>query len=1001
MNKFSIRLLSVFLTVAILIVSLPLTVFALTSTDTDSGSLVSSDNEYVSNGDITELLELRTADTKYFRLNDGSYYAAMYDTDVHYLDNDGVWQDIDNRLEVCGSEISTSNEKIKFAQKTTGNSSLFTIHNGNKKLTLSLNGVAKKVEGRITNTDEQVSENQTVLGKMTTLGNISASVIYEDILSGVDLEYVIRGSDIKENIIVKERSDSYSYAFTMSLNNMTAVLDDGGHIVISDSSDDSVVYVIPAPVMWDAAGCVSNSVYITLENHGNGKYTLTVIADRDWINDGERVFPITVDPPIYADPDYPVVDTSISSVNRATSYSSLTYLSVSDTMHSYWKLNKLPSLPRGYYITDAELSFNCISDSESIGYVGLYDVLTDWDSTLTWNKVASTGSPAGKPADDFSDFNLVNGAGTYRWNVTEQVKEWYTDTNYGVMLAPIAGTSCLGTLQFGSNDYASELSRPKLCISYQILRGIEDYWSFTSQGVGFAGSGAVNNAVGNLVYTIPTLTTTDALMPFTPTLVYDSSIRDTDYTYGSIQTSYASTFTAKGYKLNISETLLKKSYISENDVTKYMFIWSDADGTEHYFMPTGTPGTYTDEAGMHLTLAESTNQCTIKDDSDNVRYFSKQSSTPSNAISGWYLTSVEDQNGNKLSFGFDSSNRPTSVKLIPSGDEEIVQLRLSYTTAGYLYAVWNPTSGEGIVLRYSSVRTGSTSTSSHYYLRYVVRAHGANTEAQWLAFYNTNSNSSTSVVTVDGVGEYTYGTYGLLTAQNHLSRYKVTYDYDTSGRVTSVTESAGTDNTVGQQISLSYGTSSVVIRTSGKDDIFNNEDDLITTYGFDKSARVVSCYTTDLDRTQIYGASNGQYVGDENENAKNNLKSSVQTAGQSSNYLLNGGFEATSSGIPYWSSTGLASLDSVMAYSGQKCAELCVNDTIDGSTLYQTVSLPKGEYSLSFKVNTHDSNGLILFVRVEPTILGSDTYVQQDIPVNEYYATGAYAFAGVNFTVTP
>lgn len=76
---------------------------------------------------------------------------AQYDTAVHYMDETGMWKDIDNTLSISGSEISTANAKIKFAKKTNGSNEIFTLHNGNQKLSLSLNGANKKVKGKITN----------------------------------------------------------------------------------------------------------------------------------------------------------------------------------------------------------------------------------------------------------------------------------------------------------------------------------------------------------------------------------------------------------------------------------------------------------------------------------------------------------------------------------------------------------------------------------------------------------------------------------------------------------------------------------------------------------------------------------------------------------------------------------------------------------------------------------------------------------------------------------
>ena len=195
--------------------------------------------------------------------------------------------------------------------------------------------------------------------------------------------------------------------------------------------------------------------------------------------------------------------------------------------------------------------------------------------------------------------------------MTPIVKKWYGGQNYGLMLAPATGTTFEGTAKFRSNDYSVGLKRPQLCISYRDMKGVEDYLSYSSQSAGFAGAGSVNHANGNLVFAIPTLTSTDALLPFTPTLVYNSSLAGVEYAYPNAQTAYATSYTPLGFKLNIGETLLKKSYTDGEGVTTQLFILADSDGTEHYFLPTETAGTYVDEDGLQLTLVEEGSSCKL------------------------------------------------------------------------------------------------------------------------------------------------------------------------------------------------------------------------------------------------------------------------------------------------------------------------------------------------------------------------------------------------------
>ena len=308
------RLLAMMLSVLLVLSAIPIAAYAEALADLSLSASVTDTDSEASRETVIEVPELRTATDKYFLLSNGNYYVARYDTAVHYQDEDGVWQDIDNTLSASGNEISTGDAKIKFAKKTSGNETLFTLHDGNRKLTLSLCGANKKIEGVITNRESELSEDATELQRMTILHKISASVCYPDILTGVDLEYVIKGSDIKENIIVKEASESYAYSFTMALNNLSAETDETGGVLISDSATGELVYTIPAPTMWDANGIASDRVGMTLTPHGNGKYTLTVTADAEWMNAEDRAYPVTIDPPIYTGTAGGVLDLTVSSL---------------------------------------------------------------------------------------------------------------------------------------------------------------------------------------------------------------------------------------------------------------------------------------------------------------------------------------------------------------------------------------------------------------------------------------------------------------------------------------------------------------------------------------------------------------------------------------------------------------------------------------------------------------------------------------------------------------
>ena len=133
MKKFTTRFFTVLLSVAILISVLPMSVFAAeiergddaiayTLQEPTSGQADESEKVYAVDEDVT----LRNENTKYIRMSDGSYYVALYDTAVHYLNEDDEWVEIDNTLsqseasdeeDFVGVGTNKGMVNIKFANK--------------------------------------------------------------------------------------------------------------------------------------------------------------------------------------------------------------------------------------------------------------------------------------------------------------------------------------------------------------------------------------------------------------------------------------------------------------------------------------------------------------------------------------------------------------------------------------------------------------------------------------------------------------------------------------------------------------------------------------------------------------------------------------------------------------------------------------------------------------------------------------------------------------------
>ena len=877
------KILSLILSFLIVFYLVPTSVFAeaMDSDTTVSDSSVSENEENSTyTPEIYEVTELREENVKHFRLSDGSYVAAQYNYPVHYTDESGQLADIDNRLIDSGSEFSTNNSRVKFIKKITGNGNIFTLHENNTKITIGLVGAEKKIEGVVTENNNSDDAIESALGKMTNLENLSSTIVYEDILDGVDIEYIVHSMNIKENIIVKEKRDNYSYTFTIELNNLTANLADNGNVYIT-SLDGETQYIIPAPVVYDANGTYAPkdvSAY-TLYTTGNGKYELNVNVSSTWMNDAERAFPIVIDPPILSN-EGGVTDFNIDSNAPNTNTNGNEDFWVSSTERAYLKFNEnsFADIPVGASIMKAELNIIGGSFSDASAKVGAYAITTSWDGTLTWNKtIASSQGIFSSTALDYVFLN--DGNGRHNWNITELYKNWLSGApNYGVGLRLVDETAnesaSFTACEYYPSDDDTNLYEPVIMVTYIYNDGLEGYYPTSTHSAGVGGTGSINLSTGRLTLAIPTLTTTDYLFAFTPTLVYNSSLAGKAATSENVSSAFSSSYMPNGFKLNVQETIVKKSYRDENGAERDYYLLYDADGSTHVFYSSRFTGPYYDEDGLRLTLTVGTDEITITDIDQNIKTYSKISG-------GWYLTKITDKYGNQLVFHINTAYQPSRISIRPNGLSNIEMLEFVYY-GDKLCAVYNNSSKDSVIFGYS----GNNLSSVKY-------CYGnANTTTQNVKDAYTNPSTAQNV-TVYATATYTYDSSGNIikitdSDTNKSLRYEIT-----NGKVTKLSEYAGT--ALGQQVSYSYGEGYTDVRSTGNNETLNNDDDIITRYIIDDYGRSVSAHSYYADDEQIIGASMNSY---ENEGkAKNSIKESTIVYDGKVDYVSNGsGLNATLQG---------------------------------------------------------------------------------------------------------
>ena len=133
----SSRFLSSILVLAMLIQMMPVQSFAAST----GSSAVDVSSGQPATTVVGEVEDLREEDTKHFRMSDGSFIAVSYGMPVHYENEDGNWEDIDNTI-VQNSETSTyqlnrEDAVVSFANALTNGTVLTTSKDG-KSITMSV-----------------------------------------------------------------------------------------------------------------------------------------------------------------------------------------------------------------------------------------------------------------------------------------------------------------------------------------------------------------------------------------------------------------------------------------------------------------------------------------------------------------------------------------------------------------------------------------------------------------------------------------------------------------------------------------------------------------------------------------------------------------------------------------------------------------------------------------------------------------------------------------------
>jgi RHS repeat-associated protein len=212
---------------------------------------------------------------------DGTYTRKVFENPVNFKTADGTWAPIDNSLMRAGGRLRA---------KASG-------------LGLSFAGSSGDDPLAVVQVDSGHALSYSLAGAAAVSGAVDGdTATYPSVMPGTDLRLTARATGVKESLVLHSPAAGNSWLFPLRLSGLVPSIDDGGSVLLQ-AADGRTVATIPAGHMEDAkfnsrsgAFTSSTAVRYELTTTADGQPALRVTADRGWLDDPARVYPVTVDP---------------------------------------------------------------------------------------------------------------------------------------------------------------------------------------------------------------------------------------------------------------------------------------------------------------------------------------------------------------------------------------------------------------------------------------------------------------------------------------------------------------------------------------------------------------------------------------------------------------------------------------------------------------------------------------------------------------------------------
>ncbi|MFI6207113.1 LamG-like jellyroll fold domain-containing protein [Streptomyces sp. NPDC051041] len=402
-----------------------------------------------------------TATSDYYINADGSTTIRHYGGRANFKAADGTWEPIDTTLVEAADgdfEQKANSLDVEFAPNAADEQLASVDFGAGRSLTYALRGADKAV---------------------ATKGSDGA-IVYADVLPETDVQLVPIADGFKENLVLHSRDAADSWVFPLDAEGLTPRLADNGDVEFTDA-DGKVTAVIPHAYMEDSridrrSGDGARSAKVSYElTTVDGGPALRMTADRSWLDDPERVYPVTVDPTTVLASEATYVQTDYAANRSAETQIKVgSYDSGTTKANSFLQFSGLGTRLAGQKVSAATLNvwalWSSTCDPQSFS---VYPVTQSWSpSTTTTYPGPSYGSAIGTatPNPGASCTNSTGSAGVGVKMPVTLSTSWFTrvatgGANYGLAMAAPTGDG-LHWKKFHSDDSATAAWRPSLDLTY-------------------------------------------------------------------------------------------------------------------------------------------------------------------------------------------------------------------------------------------------------------------------------------------------------------------------------------------------------------------------------------------------------------------------------------------------------------------------------------------------------------------------------------------------------